>query len=477
MIRQVVPLLSISLLLGSLVSAAPGPQCRDLFISENVVWNRISREIRPQDERVHYNDDLSYLREYKRANATGSMQSKYDRRYQTRFYFSGTAVPDRNGSIQMVDPQAKAVYVFFHGSGTMKSSGRNFAGMMNTLGQMGYSAISFDHPFHMEGPRAEAFYNSDYYMKWLNQIVSEIRAQAGDKPIYMVGHSFGPDVIAEYLTRHPQAVQGAVLISPAGFDSVLSRWYDRHTSKMKFGGDVAENTLAGQWAGVVSQQFRWNKTNGAQDPTIANPSLRLRVLSGDREEYVPSPLGGNGLPSGPNTYDLGKAIRKHLRNAQVTIEPGIGHYIFDHRDAQGRNAVMREVLALDGADAGRISETVKEIANARQKPPVEQIAFNYATDRIFQAWVNTTVSRGEFLKSVERRDERFLKMVELNYTEARAAREAQIVNRILETADRDPEFYARYKKVIDGMRTPAKRGDTSLFNAFADYLESNAAKK
>lgn len=461
-----------SLILALAPSSGHALLCRDVHRSEQLLWERIEREIRPPDEKVEYENDLSYLREHKRSSSLGLMQSRFDARFQTRFYFAATASPRRNGEMPLVDPLAKGVYIFLHGSGTMKSSGRNFSGLMNTLGQMGYSAIGFDLPFHMEGPRMHSMNDAKVFMRWMDGIMTEIRTQAGDKPIYLVGHSFGPDVMAEYAMRHPRAVQGMALLSPAGFDRVLSEWYDRHTSKMKFGGDVPENSMAGQWAATVSNQFQWNKTEGRMDPTRANPDLRVRVLSGDREEYVPAPLGPNGLPSGPNTYDIGRAIRKHLSGAEVTIHPGTGHYLFDVKDSQGRNVVLREALALDGVDAKNLNDIVKATNQARQKSFLDQIAFNHATDRIFQTWVNQVYTESAFRKAVDRGDERFLRMVETRYAEAKFERESRIRQRILATADQDPAFYQKYKKIIDEMRSGKKKDDTSLFSVFAEYLEA-----
>ncbi len=39
----------------------------------------------------------------------------------------------------MVDPEAKAVVIYIHGSGTEKASGINFAGKCNTLARLGYA--------------------------------------------------------------------------------------------------------------------------------------------------------------------------------------------------------------------------------------------------------------------------------------------------------------------------------------------------
>ncbi len=444
----------------------------------NDVWARVKEEIRPTDDVADFHNKLDFLREATSASSTGILQSRYDRALETRFYFAGTSIPDvRTGVQPMVDPNSKAVFVMLHGSGTMNSSGRNFASLMNTLGQMGYSAISFDMPFHKEGPTRESLYKIDDYNAWMDKVIETVRSQANGKPVYLAGHSFGPDAIMEYLTRHPTKVQGAVLLSPAGFDKVLDDWYVNHTEKMKFGGDVASNTLGGTWSHEISKQFTWNKNNAAKDPTVANPNLKLRVLTGDREEYVPAPLGGNGLPNGKNTYDMREAFKKHARDAEVVIEEGVGHYIFAHKDTQGRNVVLREFLALDNVDAK--NEAALTRAHLEQKSLTtsldESLNLRYATDRLFKSWVDSSFGARAFRNALVQRNDGLLKTLDRKYREEKFAQEESIRADIFAVADRDPHFYERHRTVIDNMRSGKSRGDTSLFPAYFDYLQNGAS--
>lgn len=457
----------------SLDAQAAG-RCADVFANRGEqVWKAIQKEIRPEEPTLDYKSNLSYLRELKRNESNGLMRSEYSERFETRFYYAATATPGRDGKVQWVDPKSKAVYVFVHGSGTMKSSGRNFFGLMNTLGQSGYSSMSFDLPFHMEGPRRPSFENSKEFMKWFDGIMAEVRKQAGDKPIYLAGHSFGPDVIAEYLYQNPNAVQGALLASPAGFNPVLSKWYEQYTSKMKFGGDTAENTAAGLWAGAVTKGFLWNKTNGQNDPTIANPDLKVRVLSGNREEYVPAPLGPKGLPAGKNTYDLGEAIREHLRDVTVTIEDGVGHYLFEHKDSKGRNAFLRELLALDGVDSLRLNELIRDYADKTQKSTLEQVQHSFATDRIFATWVRSTYGERAFRTAAERGDENFFTALSKSYALEKETRYQQILEEVLKFADTNPEFAEKYTKTLTQIRNSKSKGiNSTLFLSYLDYLEN-----
>jgi pimeloyl-ACP methyl ester carboxylesterase len=298
----------------------------------------------------------------------GRVQSKFDQKLGTRIYYTSTGLPDAQGRPQMIDPESKAVVVFFHGSGTSQSGGANFVQNMNKLANLGYSAMSFDMPFHAEGPIKDKFNNADFFMNWVREVLAPARASG--KPVYLVGHSFGPDVIAEYLYRFPFDVEGAALLSPASFNKTLQEWYRTHTSKMKFGGEVPQSTLGGQWAGTVSEGFTWARSEGVGDPTAVNHNLKVEILTGDREEYVPGPVGGpKKSPIGKNTYDMEKALRPLFRGAHIVVEPGIGHYLFDHTDRTGSNVVARTIFNLIGFDGTTEAQTVRDIAARSAERP------------------------------------------------------------------------------------------------------------
>jgi pimeloyl-ACP methyl ester carboxylesterase len=401
--------------------------CEQSFNSDAVNWNTSfysrGQELTP----VRYDDDKSYLAEIQRAQTFGKVQSYFDAKLDTRIYFSATALPNRIGRISTIDPDAKAIFVFFHGSGTMQSSGKNFVGLMNTLASMGYSSISMDMPYHAEGPIRDQFKSANYFMNWVHQIVA-IATTTG-KPVYLAGHSFGPDVIAEYLYRYPFDVQGAALLSPAGFTKRLEWWQTHETEKMKFGGDVPSNRLAGEWADTMSKQFGWTKRDRSDDPTVRNPFLYVRHLSGDREEYAEAPLGGKSrLPIGPNTYSIGNALQNFFQNMVSTTEPGVGHYIFSHVDSLGQPIVLRELLALVGESAlnEKALRTGYSDSVAKSRTEADNFLFQYATDRIFQAWVNENYSAKIFDNIFRNRDSKMARKIVVDYVEAKRAREKNL---------------------------------------------------
>ena len=367
-------------------------RCEVLFSKSPSAMRRMVGGVNRKIE--DWNSDKAFSRLLSANEKNGQVASVLDRKLETEVYYTATGLADANGRVPRIDPEAKAVVVFFHGSGTAQSGGANFVANMNRLANLGYAGMSFDLPFHANGPTRDQFKNVDFFMKWIHEVLRPARESG--KPVFLVGHSFGPDVIAEYLYRYPQAVDGAALLSPAGFNPELQAWYDSHTSKMKFGGDVAESTLGGQWAGQIAEGFKWSKSEGVGDPTVANPNLHVEVLSGDREEYVPGPVGGKGkTPIGQNTYDLRAALQPFFKNANIVIEPGIGHYIFTHNDSKGQNVVMRTIYKLLGFDGTKEETVARDISSKNSaRPYAVQLAQLMATDSLFQSWLVATEREG-----------------------------------------------------------------------------------
>lgn len=468
--RTFVPtfLTSVGLILSS-VEVFAQAQCKAVHIDP---LSRPLYERDLSDKDVDLGSVRSILGAQKQAEKMGVMRGEFNAELDTMIYSTRTGKIDpRTGKAPLIDPEAKAVFVFFHGSGTMQSSGANFIANMNTVAAHGFSALSFDMPFHGSGPVRDKFRNAHEFMSWTKRIVD--MARASGKPVYLVGHSFGPDVIAEYLYRYPHDVQGALLMSPAGFNKTLEDWYNQYTSRMRMGGDVPPNRVAGQWAYQVSKQFTWSRNNGRGDPTVINPSLRVKVLSGNREEYVPAPIGGsNRTPIGNNTYDIGAALRPFFRNAEITIEDGIGHYLFDAKDARGDNIVYREVFDLVDVKMPDLKNITRQLGVDREasRSNAEKLGIKYSQDPVFKAWVDQNYTQGALLRMIRQDNENMAKKMNEEYTNWRLAFEEKVRQEITEEMARNPVFRNQYQRQYDQMM---REKSTILFSVYFDRILSN----
>ncbi len=432
------------------------------------------------DRAPNFLSDIEYMEETKYVNQTlGIVDTRFDPELDTQIYYSPTAKPLADGTIPVVDPEAKALVIYFHGSGTEKASGVGFAGKMNSLSKMNYSSLSFDLPFHQLGSRNPALAKSAEFAAYVERIVQKYKVPG--QPVILVGHSFGPDIISEYITRYPKSVDAAVLVSPGSFDKTTAKWYSDKTSMMDF-GDTKMNADGGRWAGAVTNGKLWDKPNAAGriDPTKANPDLDIYVISGDREEYVPGELDAvTGKPTTkPRGYDVQGAYNNYFSRVDVTIEPGVGHYIFNHNDAQGQDVVLRSILRANGESLLDEKE-LKRIASARfaNRPSYETIALRYQKEPFFKTWLDRVAKEKgtngpDLIRTMIRTDDKKggQDMLVNFLTVSRQRVEALNAN-IKATQTWAPEFYNENKVAIDALGE--KSADSTVIQAkYLAYIKT-----
>ncbi|MEN0057215.1 MAG: alpha/beta hydrolase [Bdellovibrio sp.] len=415
--------------------AFAGDQCRSVFTEEKVSF---------------FSETAHYLKSYRKQAIVGRVFDYYDQSLQTRMYVANNATPNIDGTRPLVDPSSSAVVVFFHGSGTMRSSGKNFLHQMNALAAMNISSISFDLPFHQDGPNRPKFEDPKHVTAWLNEIIQQ--AKIDGVPVYLAGHSFGPSLAMQYMYDYPFGVDGALFISPVAFNADLQKWYNQETSHMIFGeNQLIDTTVGGIWGDHMLEHFASHLNPGKGDPTQINPNLEIIALTGDREEYAEAPLGGRRhLPIGKNTYSIPDALRKMFSRIHTVVAKNIGHYIFTHEE-DGKNVVMRELFNLLKIDSVRekqlIAETIKKMGFERT--PEQILWTNYSSDPIFRSWIDdqslSRTVRQVYQKGKSVVAENILK--EFRY--ANEKQKKKIVAEVLAFAKARPRLMAIYKKDFD----------------------------
>jgi len=421
-------------------------------------------------------DEIKY-----RDEKLGIVGSKFSKEFDTRFYFTATSKPDANGNIPMVDKEAKALVIYFHGSGTSKASGSNFAGKMNSLSKLGYSSLSFDLPFHAEGSRNPMLAQSKEFADYVDKIVQSVRVEG--QPVILVGHSFGPDIMAEFITRHPYGADALVMLSPGGFDKVTSKWFaDKTVNMTKIFGEVEANNDGGRWAGMVTNGRTWSnpKAPGRVDPTVANPKLKLYVVSGDKEEYIPGELDADGLPtSKPRDYDVSKAFHSYFKNVDVTIEPGVGHYIFAHSDAEGQDVVLRSILKANNESILEEKALKKAYSEKVQRSVVDMFAIKYSKDVFFKSFIDEQAALEKlapeaFLaKMVSENDTKNAQNLMKIFDDLVRFRMEELNKHIKATENWAPDFFQANKEEIDALGSKGHDG-TRVQSKYFTYIEQNS---
>ena len=424
-------------------------------------------------------NDHDYIQEKRVNDKMGTVRSIFSKEFDTRIYYTATAAPDAAGVIPVVDPKSRALYFYFHGSGTNKASGANFAYKMNKMAALGYSVVSIDLPYHSDGARSSKIQNADYFYAMLKNIIDHYRVEG--MPVYLAGHSFGPDVAAEFVKRYPFGVNGILMISPGSFNDVLEDWFMNHTAHMTaLWGDIVSNEDGSAWAGLMSLQHKWRKppTAASPDPTLVNPNLEIKILSGQYEEYVPGELDERGLPTKTDRdYDICAPLMALFARAKCIIEPGVGHYIFEHRDQNGHDVILRELLALNHQDMAKEKE-LKDSAPNMIMSEHDAFALRYARDTFFQQFMNSAMGGFKAVQQIvnEKDDTKARKIINDYNKYVFPQRDRALAQNMKDTEKWNPEFFAANKVDIEALNVFKPRPSDAFLNKYFEMLAHLSAR-
>jgi pimeloyl-ACP methyl ester carboxylesterase len=420
-----------------------------------------------------FEDDHSFLEELNLVrNRLGLLDSKYVPEFDTRVYYSATGKPEADGSVPMVDPAAPALFVYFHGSGTKAANGGTGALKMNKLAEMGFANLSIDLPFHGDGTRDPSKAIPEVFAKYVKSMIDKYR-RPGQK-VVLWGHSFGPDVVFELLTRYPDIADAVVGFSPGSFDKETMRFYTQNTARMaESWANVEKNEEGAHWATTLGQNLAWKdlslrKLYGLSDPTLKSDA-KVIVLSGDREEFIPGPLLPNGRPAdAPRTYDIRPTFKKYFAKADVVIEPGAGHLIFNHLDANGHDVMLRELLRSIGYDIKDETALRKQTAERRNND-LDKVAISYSREPFFKRWFDSTFGEASLSKAIETKDQSIGTKILSAWKSFESKRIEDVFGHIRDTKNWAPQFYNANKELIDPIGTKGYDG-TKILIAYRKFL-------
>lgn len=436
-----------------------------------------------EEERININSHFEFLEEKRNQNSNGKMSSFFDEELQTRVYYSAIAKPLSSGQIPVVDPESKALVIYFHGSGTENGTGANFNYKGNRLSQLGYSSLSVDYPFHRDGPINSKYGSARYYMQYIQNVIQKYKIEG--KPVILIGHSFGVNVISEFITQFPFSADAAILLSPVGFNKELGTWFKEKTIHMlKSFPHFVYNEMGARWAAFIDRGFTWNKLTKRRypDPTIVNPKLKVRIVSGEWEEFIPGPLNSEGLPSKePRTYDVLSEMKAFFSQATTVLEPGVGHLVQSHTDKNGQDLVLREVLLANGEDPSKMSEMASDISKKRKSrtSEIEQALQKQKTEPFFRSWLMHTYG-SEFLIQQFNSDNTIqaTSYVRRALADFKGFEEWRLDRILIDLKQKNDPFYLENNLEIDALISHANLNQrTKLINRYYAYLLENESYK
>ncbi len=111
------------------------------------------------------------------------------------------------------EDDSKAVLLIVHGLG--EHCGR-YMNVVNHFVPKGYAVYGFDHPGHGKSQGTRVFIKRFYdFIDNLKLFFDLVRQEQPDKKIFLVGHSMGGLITADYLLKYQSELGGAVISAPA----------------------------------------------------------------------------------------------------------------------------------------------------------------------------------------------------------------------------------------------------------------------
>ena len=132
----------------------------------------------------------------------------------------------------------KAILIFVHGLGEHIGRYNPFTQYFVTRN---YGVCLFDMRGHGQSGGRRTHVNRFYdYLYDLSQFIEFIRKSSPQAPIFLVGHSFGGQVVLNFIVRYAKGIRGVVALSPViGIKLDIPKW------KMKLG------TMGAKWFPIL----------------------------------------------------------------------------------------------------------------------------------------------------------------------------------------------------------------------------------
>ncbi len=113
-------------------------------------------------------------------------------------------------NLREINPKKNKTLVILHGWNTVGSG--SWEGILDLFRCSDFRVLAPDMPgFGLSEAPTEVWQVKDY-AKWLNEFLEQNKIKA---PIYLLGHSFGGAIAAEFASQNPEKLQKLFLVAPA----------------------------------------------------------------------------------------------------------------------------------------------------------------------------------------------------------------------------------------------------------------------
>ena len=209
-------------------------------------------------------------------------------------YFKDTKNRKIYYQVWLPEETPKAIVLIIHG--LAEHSGR-YSEVASELNNDRYAVYGLDHIGHGKSEGRRVFIeNFQDYLKNINQFFEIIRSSNNKLPIFILGHSMGGLIVANYLLEYQSDLSGAILSSPA----------------LKPPKNISKTTiLLGNILSAIAPKLGVMKLNSAHIST--NQSIT--------NSYKEDPLVHKGKVSARLSTEMLKAMKHVETNAEIIKLP------------------------------------------------------------------------------------------------------------------------------------------------------------
>jgi len=254
--------------------------------------------------------------------------------------------PHKNG--KAVAPLKPAVIALVHG--LAEHSGR-YGFPAGYFTRRGYTVYAMDLRGHGESGGRRSYAESlDHLMEDIRRFLDRVRRQERGKKVFLVGHSFGGQLVLNYGVRHPEGLAGIIVSSPNVSlkvrVSLLKRLaapiLSRLIPKLALGNEL-DPSMVSKDPAVVDAYRRDRKIQRKITTRLADIVLEnhLNILDIAKKFRVPSLL----MHAGDDVICSPEGTRRFFENIPIKdkklkVYEGFYHELFNE---VGRNQVFRDM--------------------------------------------------------------------------------------------------------------------------------------